>query len=365
MIEMNAASAAEPVNYLSPKLAVRPRRVGSSLGVFCLQPIQPGELLAVWGGRIVAERQLDRLNREQNQAAFPLENGLYLAPISAPEPANAFNHSCDPNAGLRGQIALVAMRDIMTGEEVCLDFAMYARAPHEGLACTCEAMNCRGRITRHDWQNPELRKRYSGYFSPFVQHWINLLAAGQDPGEQPGLAKLEPDKDLPLSTHYLSPKLAAGTTARLSQNGVFAVEKVNPGEVLTVWGGVVVSHQRLLKMGKYQQMLAVQIEEELHLAPFGPPEPADYFNHSCNPNAGLNGQNCLVALRSIFPGDEVCFDYATSDSTPYDEFECGCGEPECRGRITARDWQCPELIQRYQGYFSPYLEIQIKRSNSS
>jgi uncharacterized protein len=65
-------------------------------------------------------------------------------------------------------------------------------------------------------------------------------------------------------------------------------------------------------------------------------------------------------MRPIALGEEVCFDYATSDSTPYDEFLCGCQEPGCRGKVTAQDWRLPELIERYQRYFSPYLQIRIQ-----
>ena len=48
--------------------------------------------------------------------------------------------------------------------------------------------------------------------------------------------------------------------------------------------------------------------------------PADWVNHSCEPNCGLSGQIALVALRRLEPGEEVCFDYAMSDGSPYDQF---------------------------------------------
>jgi hypothetical protein len=69
----------------------------------------------------------------------------------------------------------------------------------------------------------------------------------------------------------------------------------------------------------------------------------------------------LVTLRDIWPGEELCFDYAMSDSTPYCEFTCGCGAPSCRGEITGNDWMLPELQARYDGYFSPYLQRRIDR----
>jgi len=83
------------------------------------------------------------------------------------------------------------------------------------------------------------------------------------------------------------------------------------------------------------------------------------FNHSCNPNSGLSGQITLIAIREIERDEEVCFDYAMSDSSDYDEFECHCGQPNCRKKITGRDWKLPELQGRYRDYFSPYLQRRI------
>jgi hypothetical protein len=86
------------------------------------------------------------------------------------------------------------------------------------------------------------------------------------------------------------------------------------------------------------------------------PEDADRVNHSCNPNAGIRGQVGLVAMRAIAPDEEICFDYAMSEANDIDDFDCRCGAPNCRGRVTIYDWQIPELQARYQGYFSEYIQ---------
>lgn len=158
---------------------------------------------------------------------------------------------------------------------------------------------------------------------------------------------------------YLSPKLEGKSHPEKGGHGVFAREAVQKGEVLTVWGGVVVPERRLEEFPEYAQTHGIQVEEDHYLLPLTTTDPADYFNHSCDPNTGMSGQICLVAIKDIAPGDEVCFDYAMSDSNPYDEFDCRCGAPNCRGRVTADDWTLPELQRRYQGYFSPYLQRRI------
>jgi hypothetical protein len=164
-----------------------------------------------------------------------------------------------------------------------------------------------------------------------------------------------------VGTHYLSPKLEVRPDPEKGGFGVFAREAARTGEVLVVWGGNIVTEEQLETLPPVTQHHSVQIDEGLYLATIGELEPADYVNHSCEPNLGLRGQISLVALRDIQADEEVCFDYAMTDSTPYDEFECHCGLPTCRGIVSGNDWQRPELWARYAGYFSPYLQRRIDR----
>jgi uncharacterized protein len=162
---------------------------------------------------------------------------------------------------------------------------------------------------------------------------------------------------------YLSQKLELRMCANKGGFGLFAREPVEKGEVLALWGGVVVSSDRLAEYSEYAQTHGLQVEDNLFLLPLIEDDPSDYFNHSCSPNSGLNGQICLVAMRAVEVDEELCFDYAMSDSNPYDEFECGCGSENCRDHVTAEDWKRPELQDRYAGYFSPYLQRRIDAMN--
>jgi hypothetical protein len=163
------------------------------------------------------------------------------------------------------------------------------------------------------------------------------------------------------STSYLSPKLELRSAEGKGQ-GVFARQPVKKGELLAVWGGNIFTGSDLRELPDFFQRICIQVEEDMYLVPIQV-GPADFVNHSCNPNAGLAGQITLVALRDIGADEEICFDYAMSDSTTYDEFECSCGEQNCRRRITGQDWQRIELWDRYQGFFSPYLQRRIERLN--
>ena len=161
------------------------------------------------------------------------------------------------------------------------------------------------------------------------------------------------------TTAYLTEKCEVRNRDVAGGKAVFARELIEPGELIAVWSGRLVSANELDDLPEDIRHHTAQVEEGLYLASLSPHEPPDYINHSCEPNAGLEGQIAIVALQRIQPGDEVTIDYAMCDGSPYDEFECGCGSAICRGRITGDDWRNPTLWERYAGHFSPYLQRRI------
>ena len=145
---------------------------------------------------------------------------------------------------------------------------------------------------------------------------------------------------------------------------VVARRDIARDEVIAVFGGEVLSRAELEALGPNAIRSTIQVEEDLYL--YSTTDgPADWINHSCAPNAGMRGQIGIVAMRRIRAGEEICFDYAMSDASEYDEFDCECGSPDCRQRIRSEDWQRPALWQRYRGYFSPYIERKIQTARSS
>jgi hypothetical protein len=142
---------------------------------------------------------------------------------------------------------------------------------------------------------------------------------------------------------------------------VIAKEPIAKGELIVVWSGTLVDSSELASLPANVKRHSLQVEDDHYLVSLTDCEPPDYVNHSCAPNAGLSGQIGLIAMRDIRAGEEVTYDYAMSDGSPYDEFDCCCGAEQCRGRVTGEDWKRSELWQRYQGYFSPYLQRRINK----
>ena len=80
---------------------------------------------------------------------------------------------------------------------------------------------------------------------------------------------------------------------------------------------------------------SIQLGPALHIAPA--PEGASpwmWLNHGCVPNVAVDTvSRALVARRDINPGEELRFDYHTTEWAMAEPFACGCGAPECVGMV--------------------------------
>jgi hypothetical protein len=162
-----------------------------------------------------------------------------------------------------------------------------------------------------------------------------------------------------MGPHFLADGLVEGVDAR-GGRGIFAARRLEVGELVSMWGGDVLTLEELAQLPEHERDYAVQIEEGLVLTtPVAETATADFINHSCEPNLGLDGPISLRVMREILPGDELSFDYAMTDSTPLLEFDCTCGAALCRGRVTGEDWRLPRLRAIYDGHFTPYLQRRI------
>jgi hypothetical protein len=138
-------------------------------------------------------------------------------------------------------------------------------------------------------------------------------------------------------------------------HGSIAIAPIPRFTAVATFGGKACSFADLQRNPADRVARSIQVESDLFF--LGPPtrEPGDSINHSCMPNCGMRNATQVAAMRDIEPGEELTFDYAMSDMAPYDEFDCSCGAPNCRGKVTSRDWQRSDLQERYAGWFSPHV----------
>ena len=94
------------------------------------------------------------------------------------------------------------------------------------------------------------------------------------------------------------------------------------------------------------------------------PEAWAPINHSCDPNAWLEGLD-LVARHPIAPGEEITVEYATFIAGAGAAFSCHCGSADCRGRVSPEDWRSPELSRRYHGHSSAYVAARWETAHAA
>jgi uncharacterized protein len=159
---------------ISSSITPKARKGGASAiagrGLFAVESIAAGELVAIKGGHIVATEAVRSLPERLQNSEIQISDGFSLVALEEAEyePVMLFlNHSCEPNVGFAGNIVLVAMRDIRAGEELTTDYALFD--DYDGaMDCECGAPSCRRTIGGRDWQRADLQRKYGSYFSSYL-----------------------------------------------------------------------------------------------------------------------------------------------------------------------------------------------------
>ncbi|MCE9501875.1 MAG: S-adenosylmethionine decarboxylase [Leptospira sp.] len=153
----NKSKIVSSFSYVSKKLDIL-ENVPGEYSVIANSGVKKGESVAVWGGRVVHRDELPDLI-EQGTTHQISEDLYLLTPVhdDGPDSINLIKHSSNPNCGFNGQIALVAMRDIPEGEEITYD----------------PAMNRTFARKKNGFLRPEIRERYNGYFSDYIQRKVD------------------------------------------------------------------------------------------------------------------------------------------------------------------------------------------------
>jgi hypothetical protein len=166
------------------------------------------------------------------------------------------------------------------------------------------------------------------------------------------------------ATPWVSPRVAPGPSPGRGR-GLFAVDAFDEGEVVLVWGGESYGDAAAAAGARAEGRRTMRWDEDLFSREGIGDHRAFAINHACDPNVWLVDAFTLVARRPVAPGEELGLDYATilDDDEAVADWACRCGAPECRGRITGRDWRLKAIRERYAGHFSPWLERRIRRSD--
>jgi SET domain-containing protein len=134
-------------------------------GVFAKKLIKKDELIAEWDGKIYDDSHEDWDDDLFNHA-------IQFAPLKWRDSkgiARILNHSCEANCGIKNLFQIVAMRDIVPGEELTWDYEMTENNKFGWqMECQCGTPSCRKLIGRYDNMPQATRDRYKGYISEWL-----------------------------------------------------------------------------------------------------------------------------------------------------------------------------------------------------
>jgi len=140
------------------------------LGAFASRAFTRGAIIGTLRGRRTSARELGRrfLYGARRVSCDPLQVDARAYLVLHPK-YNAINHSCSPNAAIRGQRMLVAIRDISCGDEITFDYSASEWSAEDYLhydcdewpmRCSCGEPECRKIIACFPCLASGLRKRY-------------------------------------------------------------------------------------------------------------------------------------------------------------------------------------------------------------
>jgi hypothetical protein len=163
-----------PTTCYDPRAEVRPSSI-HGMGMFASQPIHEGEMVVRIGGTVMTEEEFRAyLSTVSCYNAVQIGEETHL--VDVPTALGGMNHCCDANLWMRDEVTVVARRDIMAGEELTQDYALYTTSSTWTIKpCRCGAPVCRRVIIGNDWQRPDVQQRYRDHFSPFLNERIRRL----------------------------------------------------------------------------------------------------------------------------------------------------------------------------------------------
>ncbi|KAG7402393.1 Gametoproteintin-binding protein 2 [Phytophthora boehmeriae] len=153
--------------------------------------------------------------------------------------------------------------------------------------------------------------------------------------------------------------------------GLKLLEDIKAGSFVGEYMGEIVTEQEyymrrvLYHNEKHRYMMVLSGGEVIDATRMG--GRARFINHSCSPNCGvekwdINGEErCgIFALRDIFAGEELTFDYKFESFSKAEITECLCGAPNCRQVIGMNNRVAKPIVQKKTSVASAPAQKQPK-----
>jgi len=150
----------------------------------------------------------------------------------------------------------------------------------------------------------------------------------------------------------------------IAGRGLFTSADLPSGTVVSRLGGRLVDTATLHDLTSGEDCVdTVVVAEDRHL--LLAPGINRLGNHACDPNLGWVDEYTLATVVDVGAGAELLVDYAMSIVDPDWILRCHCASYRCRQMIEGTDWRIPQLQQRYDGWWTPYVQRLVDASRSA
>ncbi|HXD33219.1 MAG TPA: SET domain-containing protein-lysine N-methyltransferase [Pyrinomonadaceae bacterium] len=133
---------------LAAGLAIQESSINGK-GCFATIPFQRWRKIARYAGERISNAEARRRGGRKILRICWINNRWSLDGSRGGNGTHYVNHSCTPNAFTRtmyGQLIFFALRDILPGEEITIDYLTTLHS--DSKRCFCKASNCRGTINK-------------------------------------------------------------------------------------------------------------------------------------------------------------------------------------------------------------------------
>ncbi|MBS3113496.1 SET domain-containing protein [Candidatus Woesearchaeota archaeon] len=138
-------------------------------GLFAKTDIKKNEAIFSVQGRIIKESKYYAGSYYKTGPRWlTIGKNTWVSPLRS-NPWWFINHSCKPNAGLRGKVTVVAMKNIKKGSEITIDYSITEDYPSWQMKCECSHNNCRKVIRSVRFLPDGIFKKYKPFIPKFLQ----------------------------------------------------------------------------------------------------------------------------------------------------------------------------------------------------
>ncbi len=100
--------------------------------------------------------------------------------------------------------------------------------------------------------------------------------------------------------------------------------------------------------------IQINVNQHIHLSP----SYLQFINHSCEPNVFFDTVAMeIIAIKDIYPGNEFCFFYPSTELEMKQTFQCNCKTEKCIHEIAGAALMDKAILSTYK--LSPFIQESI------